>query len=131
MFEVFRFSTEGRVPFQIFNLCRFELMRLITANLSGSIELKLKECGNCHRLFIKKGNNKTEYCDRLVSGTNRTCKQVGAQKTYRNDHKDDEIRNIYEKEYNTRYRRVHDYKIMNDNEFAKWKNLQKSSKNKL
>ena len=43
--------------------------------------LQVKKCGLCNRYFILQSKHETEFCDRIYRG-NRTCKQVGAKKSF-------------------------------------------------
>jgi hypothetical protein len=126
LFEIFRFKN-GFIQYTMYYLCMFELIQLIMYNLRAD-DFRLKRCDYCNKFFIKKGKYKTSYCDRKVPGSNRTCKQIGAQETYRESHKNNDIIKIYNKEYNTRYRRVHDYGFLDEDEFKNWQKEAKKLK---
>lgn len=94
-----------REPLTLLALCWLEIMQIINS------EMKLIKCANCGRYFAPSRKN-ARYCKRLVTDMpvhlRRTCKDVGAQKEYKQSLKEDkkkkESRSKYMKVYTKMYR---------------------------
>jgi len=63
--------------------------------------INFKKCKNCGKYFITKGNYNSNYCDRIIENTNKTCQQIATIEKY----KDKVKSNPAWKLYNTYYKR--------------------------
>ena len=45
-------------------------------------EVRFKPCKHCGRYFVLTGNGSTEYCNRPILGSTKTCRQIGAVRIY-------------------------------------------------
>lgn len=60
--------------------------------------LQVKRCKLCDKYFILTSKHDTDFCDRIYK-RHRTCKQVGAKKTYNERVKDDPVLQEYQRIY--------------------------------
>lgn len=87
-------------------------MKMVVNNIS------LKRCGHCGKYFVKHKNYNNEYCNRLIPGKNKTCKDVGAVKKYKKN--EDQITKIFNRAYKTYYARLTKYHKISPDSFADW-----------
>lgn len=80
--------------------CYLEFIKLISNNIF------VRSCNNCEKYFINTGRADTLYCDRIFDEAGRTCKDVGAMNTYRENVKNDPIMELYQKFYKKNYART-------------------------
>lgn len=95
------------------DMFRFELTRMITD------QAVFKRCKCCGKFFVPSGRSDSEYCNRIMPGEEKPCKEVGAIKKYLGKAKD----NPACKAYMQAYRRMDSRKrnnAINKAEFAKW-----------
>lgn len=111
----------------LYHICYAIFMEMISKNL------KVKKCSNCNKYFILYANYNNEYCNRLISGKNKTCKELGAILRYRKKTENDEIKKLYDKAYKTNYARVYKYEsaIMSKSDFPKWIDAAIIKRNKM
>lgn len=64
---------------------------------------RMRICKNCGRYFALTGRNTAEYCDRIIDGKGRTCKDVGAIKHWTKSKADDKVFAAYRREYKRRF----------------------------
>ena len=81
--------------------------------------IRVKKCKNCGRDFIATRNNQIDYCDRMVSSTGKTCRQIGATRVYQSKQNENPIIREYNKAYKTHNARVR-YGLMTKEEFRQW-----------
>lgn len=84
----------------IYDMLMLELTKMFECNIS------FKKCKNCGRYFIKKGNYESNYCNRVIEGSNKTCQQFAAQKNYKNKISSDEAWKAYNKYYKRYFARA-------------------------
>lgn len=84
--------------------------------------LFVKKCACCGRFFIINSRYNTDYCDNIAPGeTNRTCREIGAQRTFREKVSSDPVWLAYQRAYKTHYARMTKKKI-SKSEFLAWAN---------
>lgn len=67
------------------------------------IHIPIRRCKNCNRLFIPDSNHITDYCNRLYKKTRKTCKEVGANRKYKEKVYKNPILQEYERAYKRNY----------------------------
>lgn len=82
--------------------------------------LLIKKCVNCGQFFIINSNYSTDFCENIAPGeTDKTCREVGAQKKFRKKVLSDPIWLAYQRAYKAHYARV-TKKKMTKQEFLVW-----------
>lgn len=81
--------------------------------------LELRSCKFCGNYFAVKRTSKAEYCDRLIEGSEKTCKQVGAARLYNQRQMEEPAVKAYTKAYKTHNARIR-YGLMTRWEFQDW-----------
>ncbi len=81
--------------------------------------VRMRPCKHCGRYFLVIGNSKLEYCDRLIEGSTKTCREMGAVRNYTNRQMENPVVRAYTKAYKTHNARVR-YGIMTKEEFQSW-----------
>lgn len=88
---------------ELFNVMFYRL------KLSGA---KINKCQNCGKYFIPKVKSNEKYCDRTSpQNPDKTCKEYGANKTYREEVKSDAIKHMHNnisQAYRMRIKRAND-----------------------
>jgi len=80
----------------------------------------IKRCKNCGKFFLNTKKYAMEYCDNIFDKkTNRTCREIGAEKSYKNKVQNNPVLLAYQRAYKTHYARVLKKK-MTKSEFTKW-----------
>lgn len=82
-------------------------------------EIRIRPCKHCGRYFLVIGNSKLEYCDRLIEGSTKTCRQMGSVRNYTSRQMENPIIRAYTKAYKTHNARVR-YGMMTKEEFQSW-----------
>lgn len=60
--------------------------------------MQVNKCKNCGKYFIPTGKSNEKYCDRISpQNSNKTCKEFGVNKTYREEMKSTPIKNEHNK----------------------------------
>jgi len=77
-----------------------------------------KTCLHCGKYFVPDHGN-AEYCTRPVADSNKTCRDIGATKNYRDRLREDPVQRVYSRAYKTRFARIK-YKTMTREEFQAW-----------
>ena len=94
------------------------LVFLLQSYITRGVTFKL--CRNCVRFFPNTGHGNAEYCERMDWGNpDKTCRDIGAVKAYREKAKNDPISVAYNRAYKTHYARIK-YKKMTREEFQAW-----------
>ena len=83
------------------------------------MDIKFKTCKSCNSFFAVMGNSKAEYCNRLMAGSEKTCRQAGSMKLYQSKKMEDPINQAYTRAYKTRNARIR-YGTMTREEFEQW-----------
>ncbi|MDL2236783.1 DUF6076 domain-containing protein [Christensenellaceae bacterium OttesenSCG-928-K19] len=79
-----------------------------------------KRCKNCKRYFLHSTSYSNEYCENIAPGeTERTCKEVGAKKSFEEKVKSDPVWLEHQRAYKTHYARM-TKKKMTKEEFLNW-----------
>lgn len=81
--------------------------------------LQLKLCKFCGKYFGTKRSYKTEYCDRLIPGSTKTCRQAGSVRLYEKRKFEIPAIKEYKRSYKAHNARIR-YGIMTKEEFAAW-----------
>lgn len=66
-------------------------------------EQRVRVCKNCGRYFALTGRANAEYCTRIVKGSGKTCREVGAVRCWEQKQGEDEVFKAYRKEYKRRF----------------------------
>lgn len=80
---------------------------------------RYNKCKNCGKYFVLTGHKNTEYCDRFIDDTGRTCKDIGAMASYLNKKNEDPIFKAFNKAYKTKHARIRRGKITHE-KFDVW-----------
>lgn len=90
-----------------------ELFQMILHNIS------VKKCELCGRYFVRKGEYKGKYCDRVPSGYKQTCQQIGSTRDYNQRNKKSEAKAEYMRAYKRMHSRIK-YGMITREEFKQW-----------
>ncbi len=82
-------------------------------------EVRFKPCKHCGRYFVVTGNGGAEYCNRLIPGSSRTCRQIGAVRIYLSRQLENPAVKLFTKFYKTHNARVR-YGTLTHEQFAEW-----------
>jgi len=77
-----------------------------------------KMCLHCGKYFVPDHGN-AEYCTRPVTNGEKTCRDIGATKNYRDKMREDPVHRVYSRAYKTHFARIK-YKLMTREEFQAW-----------
>ena len=97
----------------IYDICNFMIYQYLKNNL------ELRSCKYCGNYFAVKRTSKAEYCNRLIEGSEKTCKQVGAARLYNKRLMEEPAAKAYSKAYKTHNARIR-YGLMTRWEFQDW-----------
>jgi len=95
------------------SICYNQLMEMLKSNVI------VNTCKHCGKLFIPEGRMDTEYCNRSIPNSVKTCREVGAIKKYHERTKNNPIMREFQKEYKKMNSRVRIKKI-SQNKFYEW-----------
>lgn len=82
-------------------------------------EVRFKPCKHCGRYFVLTGNGSTEYCNRPIIGSTKTCRQIGAVRIYQSKQLENPAVKAFTKSYKTHNARVR-YGTLSHEGFASW-----------
>lgn len=82
------------------DLVNFMLVRYMQNNL------QMKPCKYCGRYFATKRAYKTDYCDRLIDGSIKTCREAGAIRLYEKRMQEDPAVKEYKRSYKAHNARI-------------------------
>lgn len=68
--------------------------------------IQYKRCQNCLRYFVTTGKTNVKYCDRIVAGTEKTCKQIAPKVTFLAKAEEKPAEKLFNKVSKTMYSRV-------------------------
>ena len=97
----------------IFEMLNYEFFKMLECDVT------VRKCRNCGRYFVVKGNYNTEYCDRPVEGSVRTCQAVGAEKAYKDKISSEDAWRLYKKYYKRYYARIA-VGTIKEKDFRRW-----------
>lgn len=84
---------------RIEEILNVEFMRML------ELDIRFVKCQRCGRYFVRKTEKEARYCDRIVPGTNKTCKDIATIENFKKNHQDDiptQIYMLYYKRYKAR-----------------------------
>ncbi len=91
----------------------------------------IKKCALCSNFFILKSHYNTDYCTNIAPNeTVKTCRDIGAYKTYNDKVKSDPILLEYQRAYKTHYARI-SKGLMTKQYFFEWCDKALNLKNKV
>ena len=95
------------------DIVNFMLVRYMQENL------QMKPCKYCGRYFATKRAYKTDYCDRPIVGSTKTCREAGSLRLYEKRKLEDPAIKEYKRSYKAHNARIR-YGLMTKEEFADW-----------
>ena len=107
------FTTEVVSSEEPADLVNFMLVRYMQNNL------QMKPCKYCGRYFATKRAYKTDYCDRLIDGSTKTCREAGSIRLYEKRMQEDPAVKEYKRSYKAHNARIR-YGLMTREEFNEW-----------
>lgn len=105
--------TEVLYPKDFYDLVEFFLRECIRCGQ------RVRRCKNCGRYFALTGRASAEYCGRTFDEKGRTCKDIGAIKLWTQKRREDEVFQIYRREYKRRFAWIRAGRIQPE-EFYAW-----------
>ena len=108
-----QFHTEAFLTETLDDLPAFLLARYARENL------RYRKCKFCGRYFGVVRNYKSEYCDRLIDGSTKTCKDSGALRLYEKRKLENPAVKEYKRSYKAHNARIR-YGLMTREEFQAW-----------
>ena len=108
-----QFHTEVLLTETLDDLAAFLLARYARENL------RYRKCKFCGRYFGVVRNYKSEYCDRLIDGSTKTCKDSGALRLYEKRKLENPAVKEYKRSYKAHNARIR-YGLMTREEFQAW-----------
>ena len=81
--------------------------------------MRFRVCKYCGRYFGIIRNYKPEYCDRLIAGSTKTCKEAGSLKLYEKKLYEDPAIKEYKRSYKAHNARIR-YGLMTREQFKAW-----------
>ena len=83
------------------------------------LPLPIHKCKNCGRYFVVTGNITQDYCTRLMEGSEKTCRQMGAVVQYQSRQMKNPAAREFTRSYKAHNARIR-YGLMTREEFDKW-----------
>ena len=83
------------------------------------VPLPIHKCKNCGRYFVVTGNITQDYCTRLMEGSEKTCRQMGAVVQYQSRQMKNPATREFTRSYKAHNARVR-YGTMSKAEFTAW-----------
>lgn len=111
--ELINFMAETLSTTQPEDLVHFTMYQYIQQNL------RFRVCKYCERYFGVTGGNNLDYCDRLIEGSTKTCKENGALRVYEKRKLGDPAMREYKRSYKAHNARIR-YGLMTREEFSAW-----------
>lgn len=84
----------------VYGICYIEFFKMVSGNIM------IKKCSNCKKYFLPSNRIDTAYCDRVVTDNGKTCKDIGAIKTFQEKVRTDPALAAYIKAYQSMYART-------------------------
>ena len=82
-------------------------------------DLRFRVCKFCGRYFGIMGNTRLEFCDRLIDGSAKTCKEMGSLRLYEKRKLEEPAIKEYKRSYKAHNARIR-YGLMTREEFNTW-----------
>lgn len=95
------------------SLVHFVLARYLQENVHFRV------CKYCEKYFGITGNSKAEYCERLIAGSRKTCKEMGSLRLYEKRKFESPAVREYKRSYKAHNARIR-YGLMTREEFNTW-----------
>ena len=92
-------------------------------------DIKFRKCKNCGKYFCLTGNLNTDYCNRLAKNSNKTCKEVGAARKYKEKLLQNPVNQLFNKAYKKYSARVR-YKSIDKTQFEWWSKIAREQRDK-
>ena len=94
---------------------------MISFSLQTCVErsITVRRCKNCGRYFVVTGNITQDYCTRLMEGSEKTCRQMGAVVQYQSRQMKNPAAREFTRSYKAHNARVR-YGTMSKAEFTAW-----------
>lgn len=108
--EVVQLSVLARID----DMLRYELVQTLIC------DVPYKSCQCCGKLFIPSGRSDSLYCDRIMPGQEKPCKQIGANLIAKKKKEEIPAIKLYRQAYERMYKRV-DFGKMKPEDFDVWK----------
>ena len=83
------------------------------------LPLPIHKCKNCGRYFVVTGNITQDYCTRLMEGSEKTCRQMGAVVQYQSRQMKNPATREFTRSYKAHNARIR-YGLMTREEFQAW-----------
>lgn len=100
--------------YEINNLRELLYLEILDMAKSGTM---IRKCRHCDKYFVVP-NHKTFYCDRMTE-SGKPCSVIGPKKSYRRKMGKEPALEIYNRAYNTHFKRCQNEKMSAD-DFSKW-----------
>ena len=81
--------------------------------------IRMKKCKYCGRYFAVTDNYGAEYCNRLIDGSNKTCREIGSVRLYDNRMLSNPITQAFKRSYKTHNARIR-YGYITKEQFTEW-----------
>lgn len=81
--------------------------------------IRFKRCEHCKRFFATTGRGNPKFCERIIEGTGKSCRQVMPKQNFNNKGKTDPAVWLYTRAYKTMYSRVSNGAMQKDM-FHEW-----------
>jgi len=111
--ELVDFMAETLSTTQPEDLVLFTISQYIQHNL------RYRTCKFCERYFGVTGGGNPDYCERLIDGSTKTCRESGALRVYEKRKQKDPAVREYKRSYKAHNARIR-YGLMTKDEFAAW-----------
>ena len=92
------------------------------------LPLPIHKCKNCGRYFVVTGNITQDYCTRLMEGSEKTCRQMGAVVQYQSRQMKNPATREFTRSYKAHNARVR-YGTMTKAEFSAWSKMAREKRN--
>ena len=93
------------------------------------MDLRMQKCKYCGRYFGVADNYRSEYCNRLIKNSTKTCKELGSVKLYEQKLMENPAVREYKRSYKSHNSRVR-YGSMTKEEFSAWSKAARKMRDK-
>ncbi|WMJ22198.1 DUF6076 domain-containing protein [Paludicola sp. MB14-C6] len=88
-----------------------------------------RKCKNCGKFFVLDGASNIQYCERIIPGSKKTCREMGAVLIYQKKAFDNPVAKLYNREYKKRNARIR-YGMISKEDFNNWANAARIQRDK-
>lgn len=96
--------------------------------LNANLDANIRRCENCSKCFVTTGAGNPKYCDRIVAGTNKNCRQFVVKEKIRTKNSTP-INAMYLSAYKTLFSRIK-AQTMTKEQFHSWAKLARQVRDK-